>query len=234
MRLTVNVSKQQLENLYVGHGLTIRQCAEVLGLPTSGGISWRLKKFKIPARLGKFQTGASGYNSGKRGKKAHGWKGGKQIVPCTQCGKPLERFPSVTGENNFCNRQCYGEWRTESLTGEANPNYGNTILAGANNPNWQGGIACEPYAPIWVDKRFKAGIRERDGHECQNPDCRGDVVTLTCHHIDYDKKNCNPKNLITLCVSCNARANFNRDFWEAGYREIIRLKYAEDRQQIAV
>jgi hypothetical protein len=222
----VNVTKQQLENLYVGHGLTIRQCAEVLGLPTSGGISWRLRKYGIAARP---QLQVDKFHGGAKPREKH-----KVIIHCTQCGKPLERFPSVTRENNFCNFACYKGWRTGNFKGEANPNYGNTILAGANNPNWQGGIACEPYAPIWVDKRFKAGIRERDGHECQNPDCRGDVVTLTCHHIDYDKKNCNPKNLITLCVSCNARANFNRDFWEAGYREIIRRKYAEDRQQIAV
>ncbi|MFH2074848.1 MAG: HNH endonuclease signature motif containing protein, partial [Pseudomonadota bacterium] len=75
--------------------------------------------------------------------------------------------------------------------------------------------------------------RERDSFTCQNPDCRKNDDGLVIHHVDYDKRNCNPKNLITLCRSCNGRANFNREFWEAGYAEIIRLKY-EAEIQIAV
>jgi hypothetical protein len=30
---------------------------------------------------------------------------------------------------------------------------------------------------------------------------------------DYDKKNCDPKNLITLCNSCHSKTNFNRKKW---------------------
>ena len=36
---------------------------------------------------------------------------------------------------------------------------------------------------------------------------------LHIHHIDYNKTNCNKNNLITLCVACNGKANFNRDYW---------------------
>ncbi len=227
----MNITKEQLENLYIGQGLTVRQCAGLLGMPTHGGVQWLLKKFSIERRPSGFQVGNR--KKGDRLPETHGsWKGGKKAVSCVQCGAELFRFPSLIHETNFCNFDCHGKWRVENFKGEANPNFGNTAMAGAGNSNWQGGIACEPYAPIWVDKRFKAGIRERDNHECQNPDCRGEVNTLTCHHIDYDKKNCNPKNLITLCVSCNARANFNREFWEAGYAEIIRLKYETDSQLV--
>jgi len=102
------------------------------------------------------------------------------------------------------------------------------------NGCWLGGASIEPYAPIWGSKLFKNGIRERDGHTCQNPECKKTCSVLSIHHIDYNKKNCDPKNLITLCQACNGRANFNRDFWEAGYKEIIRLKYSDDQQQIAV
>jgi 5-methylcytosine-specific restriction endonuclease McrA len=101
------------------------------------------------------------------------------------------------------------------------------------NGNWLGGMSREPYALIWGSRLFKGTIRERDGHACQNPECKKTCNVLTIHHIDYDKKNCDPKNLITLCRACNGRANFNRDFWEAGYNEIIRLKY-EAVQQTAV
>ena len=34
------------------------------------------------------------------------------------------------------------------------------------------------------------------------------------HHIDYDKKNCNENNLITLCLRCHRKTNANRRFWQ--------------------
>ena len=113
----MNITKEQLENLYIGQNLTIRQCAEVLGLPTSGGISWRLKKFGILARLGKFQAGIS-VNKGRNGEKANGWKGGKKAVSCTNCGKELLKFPSLIRENNFCNQLCTAEWRAHDMAGK--------------------------------------------------------------------------------------------------------------------
>jgi hypothetical protein len=220
----VDITKQQLEELYVGRNLTVRQCADVLGLPTHGGIPWRLKKFGIPVRPGKFQVGNR--KKGDRRPETHGsWKGGKIKVPCAQCGKELFRFPSCVLENAYCDQWCYGKWKSENLQGTANPNFGRTDMGGENNPNWQGGISSEPYAPIWIDKRFKAGIRERDNFTCQNPECRKNSDRLTIHHVNYDKKDCEPTNLITLCNSCNCRANYNREFWQAGYGEIIRLKY---------
>lgn len=46
----MDITKEQLEDLYIKQGLTVRQCAEVVGLPTHGGIVWRLNKFGIKAR----------------------------------------------------------------------------------------------------------------------------------------------------------------------------------------
>jgi hypothetical protein len=229
----MKITKEMLENLYVKQGLTVRECAKTLGLATHGGLSWHFKKFGIIARPAKFQVGNR--KKGDRKPETHGsWKGGKQLIQCTQCGQEVLRFPSQVHKSNFCSDKCYSDWKSENFKGKDNPNFGNSILKGERNPNWQGGIGCEPYAPIFVDKRFKAGIRERDNFECQNPDCRKNCDTLTIHHIDYNKKNCKPINLITLCNSCNARANFNRDFWQAGYTEIIRLKYEVINQKAAI
>jgi hypothetical protein len=89
---------------------------------------------------------------------------------------------------------------------------------GSGNPSWKGGISCEPYCDIWLDKDFKESIKERDNYTCQNPNCWGTSKRLAVHHIDYDKKNCAPKNLITICTSCNARANGNRKEHEKYYK----------------
>ena len=97
--------------------------------------------------------------------------------------------------------------------------------SGSGNPNWKGGISCEPYCDIWLDKDFKESIKERDDHRCQNPDCWGTSKRLSVHHIDYDKKNCRPENLITLCNSCNSRANKDRERHKDFYRTIIKKKY---------
>lgn len=96
---------------------------------------------------------------------------------------------------------------------------------GPGHPNWNGGTSYEPYCSIWADKEYKRDIKERDGHSCLNPYCSRDCNKLHIHHIDYDKKNCGPKNLITVCNSCNAKANYDRDWHKAWYKAIIKKRY---------
>jgi len=80
---------------------------------------------------------------------------------------------------------------------------------GDRTSNWQGGKSFEPYSIDWT-KTLRRSIRERDRYTCQ---LCGREPAISVHHIDYNKKNCNPKNLITLCNSCNAKVNFNREYW---------------------
>jgi hypothetical protein len=93
------------------------------------------------------------------------------------------------------------------------------------NPNWNGGTSCEPYCFEWSSKEFKDFIKERDGNRCLNPDCFGNIQRLSVHHIDYNKKNCEPENLITLCTSCNSRANKDREWHKSWYEAIIWARY---------
>ena len=88
---------------------------------------------------------------------------------------------------------------------------------GKNGSNWQGGISFEPYPIIWT-RSLKKAIKQRDGHLCQLCFNKGIAV----HHIDYIKKNCFLDNLITLCLSCNAKVNFNRDHWMEYFMKIIK------------
>ena len=97
-------------------------------------------------------------------------------------------------------------------------------MSGPNHPNWRGGISLDGYCPIWKNKEFREMILERDGYKCQNPLCWGTSKILTLHHIDHNRMNCHPTNIITTCNSCNPRANFNREFWYELYTNIISEK----------
>lgn len=370
MMLTVNVSKQQLESLYVGQGLTIRQCAEVLGLPTSGGISWRLRKYGIAARP---QLQVDKFHGGAKPREKH-----KVTVHCAYCGRKLERYPSLIQERNFCNFACKGEWQRKEILGQcfgmltvtepagkdghnhllwkcacecggekvvnssallgglvkscgcqrhpkgelnhkwkggkcievkcANPGCGNTKLVfpghkkaygyffcsetckgeyrsklirgenhpkwkprietacaycgesltitatrnrlyaksfcnvacqgkwisenkvADNNPNWRGGKSFEPY-PITWNFRLREAIRNRDGRMCQVCGKAENGERLAIHHIDYDKKNIVPENLVALCHTCHCKTNSNREGWREFFSLLMEFP---DRQQIAV
>ncbi len=100
--------------------------------------------------------------------------------------------------------------------------------SGNKHYNWKGGISCEPYCFIWKDKEFKLDILERDAYICLNPYCHGNGGVLSIHHIDYNKKNCHPSNLITVCRSCNLRANHDREWHEAWYKAIMYRRYNYD------
>ena len=92
------------------------------------------------------------------------------------------------------------------------------IKTGDKNPNWKGGISFEPYSVDWTET-LKRSIRERDNYICQKCSQYGKVV----HHINYNKSDCNPKNLITLCSSCNVKVNFNRKYWKKYFQNNIKL-----------
>ncbi|MFA6006038.1 MAG: NUMOD3 domain-containing DNA-binding protein [Patescibacteria group bacterium] len=85
-------------------------------------------------------------------------------------------------------------------------------ISGANNPNWLGGKSFEPYTTDWT-RTLRRSIRERDHYTCQIcGELQGDKA-LDIHHADYDKKNCNPQNLISLCKCCHTKTNHNRSNW---------------------
>ena len=96
---------------------------------------------------------------------------------------------------------------------------------GKGHWNWQGGISKEPYCQDW-SKNLKEYIKERDDYKCLNPYCNSkNQNDLSIHHIDYNKKSCGPENLITICRSCNFRANTDREWHQSWYQAILNKRY---------
>lgn len=84
--------------------------------------------------------------------------------------------------------------------------------SGEKSNFWKGGIAYLPYSIDWTET-LRTSIRERDKFVCQICNKKQGNRLHSVHHIDYDKKNCNPNNLITLCISCHMKTNTNREKW---------------------
>jgi 5-methylcytosine-specific restriction endonuclease McrA len=91
---------------------------------------------------------------------------------------------------------------------------------GENSGSWKGGISYFPYSVDWTED-LKRVIRKRDNYTCR---LCGKEPAICVHHIDYDKKNCNLDNLITLCESCHPKTNYNRDKWLEYFNKNLQTK----------
>jgi hypothetical protein len=105
---------------------------------------------------------------------------------------------------------------TKAKIGAANAGENNAMFGkyGELNPTWRGGLSFEPYPNTWTFA-LREMIRNRDGRKCCICGIGETVKRHDVHHIDYDKKNTNPHNLITLCVPCHRKTNYKREYWTA-------------------
>lgn len=152
------------------------------------------KKCQDKGRIGKFT-----------GKNSPTWKGGKNKIICKICNKIF--FDYLSNNPIFCSPKCKYNWMSENISGE-------------QHPNWLGGKSFEPYG-IEFNGELKEQVRIRDNYRCQQ--CfrhqdelyykNGKKYSLIIHHIDYNKRNNNPKNLLSLCLSCHLQTNYSREDW---------------------
>lgn len=89
----------------------------------------------------------------------------------------------------------------------------------SKNPNWQGGKSLELYGVNWTET-LKDLVRKRDNYTCHLCGRSQEDISHDVHHIDYNKRNCNPINLITLCHTCHVKTNKNKKYW---------IKYFQDK-----
>jgi hypothetical protein len=92
--------------------------------------------------------------------------------------------------------------------------------------SWYGSV-------VYYDKKdycekFNDNLKERvraywdyKCFECGTPQNK---TKLHVHHVHYDKQTCcngSPHDLIPLCHSCHAKTNFNRDYWEDHFTDLL-------------
>lgn len=116
------------------------------------------------------------------------------------CGNEIIASASNLKAGNTSSCGCYrDEVRLQKTTRE-------------NNPMWMGGVSGLKY-PVGWNKKLRKKIRERDNFTCVLCRTRQDGRNLDVHHIDYNKNNISPTNLITLCNRCHVKTGLNRDSW---------------------
>lgn len=134
--------------------------------------------------------------------------GGKVKVNCEVCNKEIIRYKRLVKKHkvNFCSGICQHKWLGIYMLG---------LLKGKKHPNWKGGTSRETYASGWT-KTLRQSIRERDSYKCQLCGAPQEEFSelLIVHHIDYDKSNHSPKNLLTLCRRCHNKTNVKQDYWK--------------------
>lgn len=158
-----------------------------------------------------------------RGENHPNWE--RLEVACDFCGKKVFVVPSKVKRQRyvFCSSRCYDAARNEITRKQwqENAKYSNS-MRGENHPSWCGGFSRAPY-PFEFDESKKLEIRERDGFQCVLCEAPEDKQALSIHHVNYDKTNCNPWNLVSLCKSCHSKTTSgNRLHWQSVLTPIAR------------
>lgn len=122
---------------------------------------------------------------------------------CKACGKEFV-IASNRIDPKFCTQACYNNW-----------------YKGVNHSAFD--PTLDRAYPITWGNALRWAIRARDGYTCQlcGLYARREGKRLCVHHIDYDKHNCDPSNLISLCSPCHGKTNVMRAFWTAFFRAKI-------------
>lgn len=95
-------------------------------------------------------------------------------------------------------------------------------VSGENNPCWNGGNYN--YSVDWIET-LREAIRQRDNYYCQlcGKSQEENNRKLDVHHIDYNKFNSDPLNLISLCLFCHRKTNYHRSKWQQIFQRKMQL-----------
>lgn len=195
-KVLLDISKDELEELYTVKQHSIRKIGEKLGYSPWTILNY-LRRFDIPIRTsGESQTEELSYMHGK-------------IISA-------EVRMKISKSNT-------GKKRSAEVRKNISKNHAD--IQGDKNPNWQGGTSFEPYC-YKFNEELKERVREKYNRKCflcgraeENEKKR-----LYVHHVHYNKREgCDGNNeivLVPLCGSCHSKTNYNREYWK---NEILEL-----------
>jgi 5-methylcytosine-specific restriction endonuclease McrA len=129
------------------------------------------------------------------------------------------RYIQIEGDKNPAKRPEVRKKIIEKKTGMMYPS-----IRGHKHFNWKGGKSFENYPREFFDIQRKIIIR--DEYKCKL--CGQIIFTQTkrlfisVHHIDYNKLNNKPDNLVALCNICNSAVNYDRNKWQRFFKEVIK------------
>jgi glycerol-3-phosphate cytidylyltransferase len=191
------LTKNVLKYLYIKKDLSANQI----------GKKYHLCDESIRKRLIRFNIKRKPLGSPK-GKKHWLWAGGDIKIKCDICKKSIFIRPyEKKFKHHYCSRKC--AWR------------GMSIFNSGKNSKLYLKYLDRNY-PKQFNNYIKEQIRRRDNYICQICKKEGNYI----HHIDYNKYNIDPKNLVTLCLRCHTKTTFKftRIAW-TNYFKNKRYKY---------
>ena len=211
MRLKIYINKKILKKKYIKEKKSIVTIAKELKLGRTVVYN-RLKDYNIPIR-----------------NEASFFLHNHKICQCFVCQSVRKEF--IGEKNTF-----YGKKHTkETIKKIRNSDYHKNLKGKKKpegwgqkekNPNWKGGLSFEEYG-LEFDNPLKEQVRFRDGYKCKLCGCSQleNAKQLDVHHIDYNKKNVDINNLISLCRSCHIKTNYNRTYWQEYFtkKEVIKI-----------
>jgi len=152
---------------------------------------------------------------------------------CQRCGKAYYTKPYLDSITKYCSQLCLNRANGDKVRGKPNTEEQKRKISlakkgklrpeitGDKHPRWMGGHSkTMRYTGIFL-RQIRHDIRIRDNHRCQICAGQNGTHSLPVHHIDYDFKNDDPKNLISLCSSCHMKTNINREYWQKHLPNLI-------------
>lgn len=152
------------------------------------------------------------------------------IIKCDNCGDDFNKKPSriTRSKNNFCSKECQGEYKTISSTKETTCGHcgkdivkfkreieesksGKVFCNSSCSASYNGKLFIEDKAKNWQGGFYSYRTRalKEYGLVCNNCGFKEVPEVLQVHHIDRNRDNNILSNLEVLCPTCHNIDHFN-------------------------
>jgi hypothetical protein len=200
-----------LHQKYVIEQKSSLSIAQDVGKTTPATICYWLKKLGIPIRSAQEATRLSGARI-KVGDATKGRKYPPEV---------LARMSKAQQNRSLETRARIAAAKLGHATSAATRAKISAAVSGEKNVRWMGGLSMQPYGPGF-DRELKKAIRHRDCYVCAICGAGERTRPHCVHHVDYNKRNHSPSNLITLCHRCHSKTNRKRGEWEIYFRQLFK------------